>query len=57
VLWRENNDRDFVYCRRHCWHPALAATGQNGLGTGWLENRVRHRDVGIFLKIASAERL
>ncbi len=57
MLWRENNDRDFVYCRRHCWHPALAATGQNGLGTGWLENRVRHRDVGIFLKIASAERL
>jgi len=45
------------------WHiaddigPALAATGQNGLGTGWLEKPVRHRDAGIFLKIASAERL
>ena len=25
--------------------------------TGWLEKLVRHRDAGIFLKIASAERL
>ena len=56
MLWRDNNDRDLAYCRRY-WHPALDATGQNGLGTGWLENLVRHRDAGIFLKIASAERL
>lgn len=35
MLWRDNNDRDFVYCGRH-WHPALAATGQNGFGlAGW----------------------
>ena len=47
MLWRDNNDRDFVYCGRY-WHPALAATGQNGLGTGWLENLVRHRDVDTF---------
>ncbi len=37
MLWRDNNDRDLAYCGRH-WHPALAATGQNGLGTDWLEN-------------------
>ena len=56
MLWRDNNDRDLAYCRRY-WRPALAAMGQNGLGTGWLEKPVRHRDAGIFLKIASAERL
>lgn len=49
MLWRDNNDRDLAYCRRY-WHPALDATGQNGLGTGWLENLVRHRDVGTFEK-------
>ena len=36
MLWRDNNDRDLAYCRRY-WRPALAATGQNGLGTGWLD--------------------
>ena len=56
MLWRDNNDRDLAYCGRY-WHPALAATGQNCLGTDWLEKPVRHRDAGIFLKIASAERL
>ena len=30
MLWRDNNDRDLVYCGRH-WHPALAATGQSVL--------------------------
>ena len=35
MLWRDNNDRDLVYCGRH-WHPALAATGQSGFGlAGW----------------------
>lgn len=52
MLWRENNDRDFVYCRRHCWHPATSGSGHRDLGIVRLENLVRRWD-RWFLKTDS----
>ena len=33
---------------RHWLQRDRTVLGQNGFGTGWLENLVRHRDVGTF---------